>query len=748
MQKILSGMSHYFGLNVSGERLSSPEALLAKEIEKSTNNSQPIAELLQYESYDKDTQAFFNRDGSSGFCFEINPKIGHDPHIEKNLKLFFNDELPKQGFLQFLIVASHDISMPISLWESGGDRGGAILQELCQHRKRFLQQKAINFQDAADGVLARNYRSFVCYSCRGEDITAKKSLLKFKQKLKNKLKAEKLSPVVVDADDLIKIGGEILQMQIKPDKGAKYNPYNNLSDQICRFGARIELGGDKIEHTDSKLVSKIFFPKKLPEEYSLAEMINLLGNEVRGIPARFVISYIVANTPGTKGAAAIMNQGDRTLQASEQYYTRNNNAIKKEAAQWRSVKELHQSEGEVFLKENMFLMLTAPGDEIEIAEEVAKNLWNGQDWQLETVDRVQLIALLGILPMQQCSFWRQLEHFKMTRNALSGDIVARLPIQGEWKGTPKSGMLLMGRRGQLFNWNPFFRVGGGGNFNICMMAPPGSGKSFYLQALVTDMLRQGVQIFVTDIGSSFKTLCQSVGGELIGFDSKTKISLNPFAALGNSGAKYAKALELLEAGLNKDEICRRLKLDPDNFNKLKRAGSKGGNDEEDIEILEISDPENNNTICLTKDSYLYAKALVSAMCGVTNSSEGQGLVERIIAGALIKYGDNLDVSKLAHFMQEEAAKDGNPDAALLARMYNSIYPYTDQGVHGRFFQAGNAAEFKKPMTVFELDAIKDDEPLLAVVLQVVLMQITNQFLLGDRSKNFMLIVDEAWRILG
>ena len=123
-------------------------------------------------------------------------------------------------------------------------------------------------------------------------------------------------------------------------------------------------------------------------------------------------------------------------------------------------------------------MLTAPGDEIEIAQEVAKNLWNGQDWQLETVDRVQLIALLGILPMQQCSFWRQLEYFKMTRNALSGDIVARLPIQGEWKGTPKSGMLLMGRRGQVFNWNPFFRVGGGGNFNICMMAPPGSGKSF------------------------------------------------------------------------------------------------------------------------------------------------------------------------------------------------------------------------------------------------------------------------------
>jgi hypothetical protein len=39
------------------------------------------------------------------------------------------------------------------------------------------------------------------------------------------------------------------------------------------------------------------------------------------------------------------------------------------------------------------------------------------------------------------------------------------------------------------------------------------------------------------------------------------------------------------------------------------------------------------------------------------------------------------------------------------------------------------------------------EPLLAVVLQIVLMQITMQFLCGDRTRRFMLVVDEAWMIL-
>jgi len=748
MQNTLSKLSNYFGLNISGERLTSPEALLAQKLSANTNNSQPISELLQYESYDEENNIFFNSDSSGGFCFEINPKVGYDPHIEKNLKLFFNDELPKQAFLQFLLVASHDISVPMAIWENGGDSGGEILKELRQHQRAFLKDKAINFQDAADGILARNYRSFVCYSAKLSSAQETKSLLKFKQKLLNKLKAEKLAPVAVDADKLIGIAGEILQMQIRPDIKGKYSPYNNLSEQVCRFGARIELSADQIDHVDSELVSKILFPKKLPEEYSLAQMVNLLGSDTRVIPARFVISYIVANTLGVDGALKLMNQGNRTLQASEQAYTRHNNAIKKEAAEWRNVIDLHQAQGEIFLKESMQLMLTAPPDEIEIAEEVVKSLWNSQDWQLEVSHKTQLISLLSMLPLHQCSIWKQLEHFKMTRNALSGEIAAKLPIQGEWKGGPKSGVLLIGRRGQLLNWNPYHRIGGGGNFNICMMAPSGSGKSFFLQALAADMLKQDVQIFVMDIGSSFKTLCQAAGGELIGFDSRTKISLNPFAALSNSGAKYVRALELLESGMSKEDICKQLKINPDNFNNLKRAGkSSKGSDEEDIEILELIDKDNNHTICLTKDSYLYAKALVSAMCGVTNSSEGQGLVERIIADAVVKYNEELDVTTLALFIKEEAAKDGNPDAAQLTRMYNSIYPYTTSGAHGRFFKAGSPATFKKPITVFELDAIKDDEPLLAVVLQVILMQITNQFLLGDRSKPFMLIVDEAWRIL-
>jgi molecular chaperone DnaK (HSP70) len=47
----------------------------------------------------------------------------------------------------------------------------------------------------------------------------------------------------------------------------------------------------------------------------------------------------------------------------------------------------------------------------------------------------------------------------------------------------------------------------------------------------------------------------------------------------------------------------------------------------------------------------------------------------------------------------------------------------------------------------EFEEIKNDPKLLSIVLQILLMKITNQFLTGNRQTPFMIIVDEAWMLL-
>ncbi|NRB10868.1 MAG: TraC family protein [Rickettsiaceae bacterium] len=748
MQNILSKFSEYCGFSNYGAREKSANMLINEYIAKQTDSSQPLAKLLQYEIYDEEAGIFLNDDKTAGFLFEVAPKIGHDSSLEKNLQLFFNDELPFGGFVQFLIVASNDISSPLNIWKASGSGLSKASKLQSYYREQMWQERSRDFKFANDGVLPRDYRTFICFSARIDKKMGQGKILKFKEKLKNKLKTAGLAPREGDANDLISVGQEIVNMQLSKNDPAKYNKYNKLSDQILRFGAKIEVFDDIIEHKDVKLASKLFGVKKYPDSFSFPEMVLLLGDDNRSVPARFVISYIVSNCLGTSGAGQILNQANNTIKASEQSYSRNSPAIKKEAGEWINIKTKHESEGESFLKESLQVMITTKKEDIEVAEEALKSLWNARDWQLEAIDHIQLIGMLAMLPMHQASFWKQLEYFKLTRNVMSSEVIAKLPIQGEWKGVDSSGVLFIGRRGQLFVFDPFVRIGGAGNFNIIVFGPPGSGKSFGIQELCWSMMRKEVQIFVMDIGSSFKTLCQSVGGEILGFDSKTEISLNPFAGLSGDGAKLAKAVELIDKGVSKEEIAKILNLDPENFKNIKRSASRGKDSlEDDIEVIELLSDDSRQTTYITKDSFLYAKGLISAMCGVNNSAEGQGLIERIIAEVILKYGDDLDVTKLMKYMQLLAREDNTPDRALLSKMSNSLYPYTEQGVHGRFFKAGKSASFKELMTVFELDAIKDDEPLLSVVIQVILMQITSQFLLGDRSKHFMLVVDEAWKIL-
>ncbi len=753
IEKHFSKFAKFCGFKVEGERGYDPMGETMEALEQDTKGAKPLSSSLLYK-FAEDSSGVVFSEGSIGCWFEIDPIVGSNDSIEKNFTLFFADELPAGGYLQFLIIASHEVSHILDMWQKGRKYGGGPLEKMTAYRRHFIENLATDFASATDGRLARNYRSFVTYSIKDGGDKSVESLLKFKKKLENKLRAENLNPRSCTSADLIAVGRDLLQMNLnkktKKQQQPKYDIFNNLADQILEPLVPNTVEIDQIIHHDTGLVSKLFAPSELPESFCLAQMINLLGDENRSIPGRFVISYTVANNLGAKGSSAMDAAGSRAIHAASKSYTKNDLVAQEEARQWVEVKALAKK-GESFLQESMLIMLTAPSDEIEIAEEVLKSLYNTNDWKLEVCKRIGRVASLSMLPMMQYSYWSALRFFKLTRYALSGEVVAKLPIQGEWKGVPTSGALLIGRRGQLFNFNPYFRIGGGGNYNICMMAPPGSGKSFFLQELAQSMLAQDVAVFVLDIGASYKNICKLLSGELVQFNQNCDISLNPFAALSGSGARYSKALELLQCNTAIEEIADITGLSLEKIEALdfgRKSGSNESKEADGIELLSIPAAPGSDikTHFVTKDSVIYAKSMLAAMCGVVGKARGEALIERAILEGISRFGEQLDITKLASVLASLKDKKDNPVEGA-STMADSLYPYTDEGIHGRFFASGAEASFKKMLTVFELEELQNDKPLLGVVLQVILMQITMQFLCGDRSRRFMLIVDEAWMIL-
>ncbi len=137
-------------------------------------------------------------------------------------------------------------------------------------------------------------------------------------------------------------------------------------------------------------MSRCFYPGNLPAEYSLTEMIELLGanGEGAGIPARLVISYTLASTISKSGQAAVLSRGHRAIHASEQWYARHDTNLKREVVDWQEV-IARAKNGERFLTENMQVMITAARADIVNAEENLKSLYNSKDWLLEVNRHLQ-----------------------------------------------------------------------------------------------------------------------------------------------------------------------------------------------------------------------------------------------------------------------------------------------------------------------------------------------------------------------
>ena len=753
INKYASKISGYLGLKTAYERDFDPMDTSIDYISKASEHRSSMSDLLLYDYVDPDNNIFYQSDGSSGFWFEISPLVGSNSGLEKNLTLFFNEELPYGGCLQFLIIASNNINPILNIWESERKRVNPALDRITKYRKSFIQNLSSDFAKAREGRLVRNYRNFITYSNkRGSKKIDKHDLLKFKKKLHSKLEAENLFPRICDGADLIDVASQMIEMQESyvQESKKKYDPINPLNNQVINPLCKIDVEAEKIvlKASDNKqkdLISKIYYPKEYPERFSLSSMISLLGSSDKVIPGRFVISYSISDNLGDKGSAKIRTEGSRSMHAATKSYTQNDLVAQKEALEWREVLAIHK-EGERFLSESLQVMVSASEEEIESASEVLKSLWNSHDWKLDSAKNVQLPCLLSMLPMQQSSYFKVLSFFRLTRYALSGEIVAKLPLQGEWKGVPKSGVLLYGRRGQLMNFNPFYRIGGGGNYNIAMMAPSGSGKSFLLQELVTSLMAQDTAVFVMDIGASYKNICLLLGGEMIRFNSENRMSLNPFADLSSSGGKFAAALNLLKLGKNVEEVSNITGLATPQIEKLlSQQDSEFGN----IEVIEVkgrSDCRDSKTHFVTKDSIVYAKSMLAAMCACAGKPREEAIIERSILEATSLYGNKLDITKVSEVLGNLQDERGKPVEGA-RNMADSLYPYTDGGIHGRFFKAGSEVNFKSLLTVFEFEELVNDTPLLSVVLQVILMQITSQFLCGSRLRRFLLVVDEAWMIL-
>lgn len=137
------------------------------------------------------------------------------------------------------------------------------------------------------------------------------------------------------------------------------------------------------------------------------------------------------------------------------------------------------------------------------------------------------------------------------------------------------------------------------------------------------------------------------------------------------------------------------------------------------------------------------KPLVAQMCSPsgTLTDHDRSLIEIAIREAWDKLGKAMTVTDVA-----QALKDSGEPVAV--RLGAQLFPYTKNGMYGRYFEGESNVDFNNNFVVLELEELKSRKDLQSVVLFIMMFRITQNMYREDRSRKKVCIIDEAWDLMG
>jgi conjugal transfer ATP-binding protein TraC len=643
-----------------------------------------IADLLPYESFDEETKIFHNQ-SSLGFVIETLPLVGASEEMQKEISNLFTMMLPDGSSLQVILWADPHIGNRLDSFLKARESSTEVLQELSQKRVDYLKKFA--HTSPFKPYVLRNFRIFLCFSME-RSLSMRKDqdlLVRLQNQISTTLEMLNLPVLTWEPENLLSTLEGFLHLNPSSVQVPciQWNRLQPLADQLCCADNHLVVEQNGLSMGQGDVCMRTYSVRQFPFVWSLHAMGELIGDMDRDqaqISCPFFMHYGVhipkQDNPKTKVLAKATYVEKQAFSPIGKYLP----DIQREAEELSFVRE-QIGKGERIVQTQFGVVLYSTPQDVESAEQTLMNLFTAKEWKLEPNRFLHLPLFLSNLPMM----WGEgninaLLNLKKLKTTLSTESSNLLPLQGEWQGTQTPGMLLCGRRGQIFSWYPFDNSSG--NYNVCVVGRSGSGKSVFMQELMTSTLGLGGRVFVLDVGRSFEKTCFLLEGQFIEFTPKTPLCLNPFSTIPADNDEVAEdALAMLKS-----------------IFMLMAAPSQGVDD------------------------------------------KGAALLEQAMLETWAVYRNEATVTHVAEWLamhQDSKAKD-------LGQM---LFPYTKNGTYGRFFQGISTVNFKNQLVVVELEELKERKDLQAVIVQMVIINITNQMFLGDRQTPFHIVFDEAWDML-
>lgn len=653
---------------------------------------QTICNLLPYRAYDEENRLYYN-ENSYGFILEATPLCGADEKMVGVLTGMITDGVPEGCSIQVINWASPRVGHMLEGWAKKRYETGGIYKKLAEKRLEHYSEKNWKSLLNCSPLILRNFRIFIAVSV--PDSLGEKGKFELKglrDQLITTLKGANILSYELEPEGFINFVDELVNPRKSMIKSnLKWDKLNFINEHLKQGDNTLEVEADSLvfKNRESETVVRSYSVKNFPEIWTQWMNNDLIGDSFSDylqIPCPFmkVFSFYFGDD-NKESNKAVLKSTNATRRAATGLgrFLPEVFAIEKD---WKFVNDKIKN-GQKLVKVFYEVVLYSAPEEIEKCERALKSLYKSKSWTLVDDKYVQLQSWLAALPFTMSEGMKDdLHKFNRLKTMVTWSCANIAPLQGEWKGMQNSPcVMLIGRRGQPLMWDPFQNKEG--NYNVAVVGKSGSGKSVFMQELVSSIRGSGGKVVVIDDGRSFMNSCKMQGGQFIEFSGQTKLCINPFSLISE-------------------------------------------------------DAFNNNAERYRDDVVNLLQGLIGQMCKGNEavSNYENSIIQTAILSVWERKKSNADISDIAEYLlshEDKRAKD-------LGVMLN---PYTARGVYADLFNGKSNISIENPYTVFELSEIKNKKDLQAVVLLVLMFLVTEMMYKGDRLSYTSLVIDEAWDLL-
>jgi len=488
-----------------------------------------LAEYLQVESFDESTDIYYCKQ-AKGIVIEAEPMQGASSNQMESFYTFLQRTLPEGTILHCLLYASPHLRESFDAYVNS--REGEFFKTLASQRTAFWSKGVFQSLIPWQNNILRDYRLLICLSFDNQLDVSEGQILSLKENLNGLLKSLNIRSHSLKPERFIQWVNNLL----RPDdslaqKTCYYNELDSLSKLLAAPHHHKQILTDRILTDNDWQIQNFRVEDYGRESPHLCEMSDLIGNLFDSgaqIGCPFSLSFIVQICRSSEENFKANYLARRALQRAERIGKFSPKSIKDAHDARTIVSEIENFERLSLI--SFQISLYCKREESSLHESSLMNVVQSASfkWRIVKNTHLQAVMLLAHLPLgQYAHLMFDLNKLGLLYKVWAKNAAGMLPVIAEPKGMDSPHLMVVGRRGQVFFWDPF--ANNRGNYNVCVTGISGSGKSVTVQEIACSLIGTGNQVFIIDVGRSYKKLCHLLDGQFVEFNLDVPLCLNPFS---------------------------------------------------------------------------------------------------------------------------------------------------------------------------------------------------------------------------